>query len=354
MFRKPIEIILAGSFVVAFSVGTLVAILSYYELVFSPLIIIGLFLFTAVATFGVFLFFIEKYLNSNINLIHRIIRKEKISNKKSKRIKLSDNVIETLTKETKIWATERKKEISKLREQEEFRTEFLGNLAHELKTPTFSIQGYILTLLEGGLEDGSVNRKFLLRASKAVDRMTDILQDLDQITQLESDPSNLSLKNFDLVELVNDVIDGLDIRAKEKNITLKFSKEYAPTIVKADKGKISQVLTNLISNSIFYGKRNGETIIRLNKLEDTILIEVADNGDGIKESEIPRIFERFYRVEKSRARHIAGSGLGLAIAKHIIESHGYEIAVRSTVDVGSTFSFELELGSKAPQVSKKS
>ncbi|MEZ4936760.1 MAG: ATP-binding protein [Crocinitomicaceae bacterium] len=345
-YNRPIQVIVIGSIVVALILGALVSFLHYMDVAFTPLVLFILFVFFGLTTFAVFLFFIEKFLNSKINLIHRIIKKEKISNKKPKRIKLSDDVLEELTKETKIWATERREEISKLREQAEFRTEFLGNLAHELKTPVFSIQGYILTLLEGGLEDETVNREFLLRASKGVDRMTDILEDLDEITRLESDRTKLNLKNFDIVEIANDVIDGLKMVADEKKIRIKFAKEYSPIMIHADKGKISQVLTNLISNSISYGNEGGETIIRLNRTNDTVLVEIADNGPGIEEKEIPRLFERFYRVDKSRARHIGGSGLGLAIVKHIVESHGYEISVRSTVGVGSTFSFELDKAKK--------
>jgi two-component system phosphate regulon sensor histidine kinase PhoR len=345
-FSKPIQIIIGGSLVVAVLLGALVGLLCYFEVEFSPLLVFGLILTFGITTFLVFLFFIEKFLNNKITLIHKIIKKEKFSATKRKRIKLSDDVLEELTKETKIWATERRKEISKLREQAEFRTEFLGNLAHELKTPVFSIQGYILTLLEGGLEDESVNREFLLRASKGVDRMTDILEDLDEITRLESDRTKLNLKNFDIVELAKDVIDGLQQRADTKNISLRFGKDYSPIMVNADKGKISQVLTNLISNSISYGNETGETIIRFNRNGDSIMVEIADNGPGIEEGQVPRLFERFYRVDKSRARHIGGSGLGLAIVKHIIESHGHGINVRSTVGVGSTFSFELDKASK--------
>ncbi len=346
MFSRPIQVITVGSIVVALLSGALVSFLHYFKVEISPMVIIGVCLIAGILTFFVYLFLIEKFLNSKINLIHKIIKKEKITNTKSKRIKLTDDVLEELTKETRVWATERRKEILKLREQAEFRTEFLGNLAHELKTPVFSIQGYILTLLEGGLEDENVNREFLLRASKGVDRMTDILEDLDEITRLESDRTKLNLKNFDIVEQTLDVMEGLQMRAEDKDITIKFAKEYSPVMVHADKGKISQVLTNLISNSISYGNEGGETEIRINRLGETILIEIADNGPGIEEHEIPRLFERFYRVDKSRARHIGGSGLGLAIVKHIVESHGHEISVRSTVGVGSTFSFELDKAKK--------
>ncbi|MCF8416301.1 MAG: sensor histidine kinase [Crocinitomicaceae bacterium] len=256
--------------------------------------------------------------------------------------KITDDVIANAEIETQLWTEERNKEISKLKEQEEFRREFLGNLAHELKTPIFSIQGYILTLLDGGLEDENVNRTFLERASKATDRMVSIIEDLDQITKMEVDALKLEMRPFDIVELVTDIFESLEMIAKEKNIKLLFAKEYSSTFVIGDKPKIAQVLVNLITNSIFYGNKDGTTIVRFYKMDDIVTIEVSDNGPGIEEEHLPRLFERFYRVEKSRNRNDGGSGLGLAIAKHIVESHRQTISVRSTYGVGSTFSFSLD------------
>jgi two-component system phosphate regulon sensor histidine kinase PhoR len=251
--------------------------------------------------------------------------------------KITDDVIANAEIETQRWTEERNKEISKLKEQEEFRREFLGNLAHELKTPIFSIQGYILTLLDGGLEDENVNRTFLERASKATDRMVSIIEDLDQITKMEADALKLEMRPFDI-----DTFESLEMMAKEKNIKLLFAKEYSSTFVIGDKPKIAQVLVNLITNSIFYGNKDGTTIVRFYKMDDIVTIEVSDNGPGIEEEHLPRLFERFYRVEKSRNRNDGGSGLGLAIAKHIVESHRQTISVRSTYGVGSTFSFSLD------------
>lgn len=299
-------------------------------------------LVVGIISFVIHFYSVERFLHSRIKLIYRAIRKGKITKDSDFHISMKEDVLHNVTMETRDFLDQRNSEISKLKEQEEFRREFLGNLAHELKTPVFSIQGYILTLLEGGLEDEAVNRLFLERASKAVDRMTNILDDLDEITKLEADRINLLKKRFDIVDLAKDVMEGVDFLAKEKNISLKFAKKYEPTFVKADRGKIAQVLTNLIKNSISYGNENGETTVRFFPMEDTILIEVADNGAGIEEAELPRLFERFYRVEKSRNRNEGGSGLGLAIVKHIIESHDQTINVRSTVGVGSTFSFTLE------------
>ncbi len=256
--------------------------------------------------------------------------------------KLSDDIIADAARETTLWSDERINEISKLKVQEEFRREFLGNLAHELKTPVFSIQGYILTLLDGAIEDENVNRVFLERASKATERITNILDDLDQITRLEVDDLQMEIRSFDIVELAQEVFDSLEIIAQEKNITLKFTKFYSPITVMGDRSKIAQVFTNLISNSISYGNEKGTTIIRFYVVDDLVTVEISDNGPGIDETHLPRLFERFYRVEKSRNRNEGGSGLGLSIVKHIIESHGQRISVRSTVGLGSTFSFSLD------------
>jgi two-component system phosphate regulon sensor histidine kinase PhoR len=256
--------------------------------------------------------------------------------------KLSDDIIADAARETTLWSDERINEISKLKVQEEFRREFLGNLAHELKTPVFSIQGYILTLLDGAIEDENVNRVFLERASKATERITNILDDLDQITRLEVDDLQMEIRSFDIVELAQEVFDSIEIIAQEKGISLKFAKVYPPITVMGDRSKIAQVFTNLISNSISYGNENGTTVIRFYVVDDLVTVEISDNGPGIDETHLPRLFERFYRVEKSRNRNEGGSGLGLSIVKHIIESHGQSISVRSTVGLGSTFSFSLD------------
>ncbi len=301
----------------------------------SPLII-GLF------SYVTFYFFIKIFITEKLKILYRTIRKGKFEPNGSASFNLHDDLIAQAEFETKKWTDEKISEISKLKEQEAFRREFLGNLAHELKTPVFSIQGYILTLLEGGLEDKTVNRKFLERASNATERMTLLLEDLDNITKMEVNQIELELTSFDIVELVEDVFKELELRAESKKIELKFAKEYDRIKVKADKRKITQVLMNLIGNSIDYGNKKGTTVVRFYLMNDIVTIEVSDNGPGIDEAELPRLFERFYRVEKSRNRKEGGSGLGLAIVKHILESHNQSISVRSTIDVGSTFIFSLD------------
>ena len=340
---RPITIILGGS-ALLFLI-TLIALLitrSFFDFDRKLLLVIPA--IVGVSCYGVFYFFIRTYITEKLRILYRSIRKGKFHSKEDQSFKLSDDVIERAELETNKWTEERNAEISRLKEQEEFRREFLGNLAHELKTPVFSIQGYILTLSDGGLEDESVNRKFLTKASKATERMTMLLEDLDEITKMEVNKINLNLVNFDIVGLIQEIFDSLEIKASKKEIELKFAKEFDRIIVHADRPKISQVLMNLIRNSIVYGDMGGETIVRFYRMDDIVTIEVSDNGPGIAEEEIPRLFERFYRVEKSRNRHEGGSGLGLAIAKHIIESHGQTINVRSTIGVGSTFTFSLDKG----------
>ncbi len=339
---KPIHIVLGGSAVTMFLTFLLILFLDFRFHNLPYWLMFGLPFATGIVSFGVFYFFIKNFINDRLKLLYRSIRKGKITNPDALKFSLKDDIIANAEEETKKWAEERNFEISRLKEQEEYRKEFLGNLAHELKTPIFSIQGYILTLLEGGLEDETVNRTFLERASKATERMVNILEDLDQITKLEGETIQMDYTNFDIVELTREIFDALELKASKKGITVKFAKPYSAIIVRADRGKIAQVLTNLIINSIFYGNQEGTTEVRFYIVDDIVTVEVSDNGPGIDEQNIPRLFERFYRVEKSRNRNEGGSGLGLSIVKHIIESHGQTISVRSTVGVGSTFTFSLD------------
>jgi len=250
----------------------------------------------------------------------------------------------TLTEQVKKFATDKKLEIETLKLQEEYRREFIGNVSHELKTPLFLIQGYLLTLLDGAMNDKSIRKKYLQRAEKGVERLIYIVQDLDMITKLEVGDLNLNYSQFDIIELIENVFDLLEMKASKKNIILMFDQKYiSPIRVYADQEKIRQVITNLIVNSIKYGKQDGTTEISIENLtENKVLIRVMDDGDGIAKQHIPRLFERFYRVDKSGARKEGGSGLGLAIVKHIIEAHDEKIFVTSELKKGSEFSFTLE------------
>ena len=250
----------------------------------------------------------------------------------------------TLTKEVKKFARDKKLEIETLKIREEYRKEFLGNVSHELKTPLFTIQGYLLTLLDGAMEDKNIRTKYLERAEKGVERLIYIVKDLDMITKLEVGEINLDVTKFDIVEVIQNVFDLFEMKAANKNITLTFDTKYAkPIWVMADQEKIQQVVTNLVVNSIKYGKKGGTTEVGIEDLtKDKVIVRITDNGEGIEKQNIPRLFERFYRVDKSGARSEGGSGLGLAIVKHIIEGHDEKIYVESQIGVGSEFSFTLE------------
>lgn len=283
------------------------------------------------------------YIQERVRIIYKTIRRFKGSSS-NLNLDMSSDIVEQVNQDVMAWAESQIDEITNLRETDTFRKEFIGNLAHELKTPIFNIQGFILTLLEGGMEDPEINRKFLLKAAKNVDRMSGLLEDLDVITKMEAGNLDIELVPFDLLDIVRETIESLEPKAKRNNIELRITKgmDGSKVMVLGDAAKIVQVLTNLIVNSINYGNEGGRTVVRYYDAEDSILVEVADTGIGIREEHLPRVFERFYRVDKSRSRHAGGSGLGLAICKHIIETHGQTINVRSTYGEGSTFSFTLE------------
>lgn len=234
-------------------------------------------------------------------------------------------------------------EIETLKKEGIYRKEFVGNVAHELKTPLFSVQGYISNLLDGAMDDKELLKKYLKRAEKSVDRLTFIIKDLDLITQLESSTLKLKVTSFDIIKLTEEIIEDLEISASKRNIKIIFNKNYDKQIlVEADKNRIEQVITNLVSNSINYGSEKGTTEISFESNVEKIIVKVNDNGEGISEENMPRLFQRFFRVDVSRSRSQGGSGLGLAIVKHIIDAHNENIYVQSTVGVGSEFSFTLK------------
>ncbi|QNJ97216.1 sensor histidine kinase [Constantimarinum furrinae] len=252
--------------------------------------------------------------------------------------------MKTLTREVERFAQNKKLEIETLKVRENYRKEFIGNISHELKTPLFTVQGYILTLLDGAMKDKSVRKKYLQRASKGVERLIYIIKDLDMITKLEVGDLNLVKENFDIIKLLKTIFDLYEMKAARKNITLTFDIDYEEKVmVNGDKEKIEQVLSNLIINSIKYGKQNGTVEVSIeNLIRNKVIIRVTDNGEGIAREHIPRVFERFYRVDKSGSRKEGGSGLGLAIVKHIVEAHNEKIYIESQLGVGSEFSFTLE------------
>ena len=310
-----------------------------YDIMLSVYLLV----FLAVTVFiGVLIYLLlESFINQKIRLLYRMVQSYKMT-KIDHNIDMREDILSLTEVDILKWVKTNRAELSKLKEEEKFRREFIGNLAHELKTPIFSIQGYILTLLEGGLDDDNVNRKFLNRTLKGVERMNRIISDLDMITKFESEKIDMDFKENNLVEIGNEIIESLELKAQEKKVKIEFSKSYdSPIKVMCDKSKIGQVFQNLIMNAVNYSEPESKVVIRFINLDKNILIEVEDDGIGIEEKHLNRLFERFYRVDKSRARNEGGTGLGLAIVKHIIEAHGHKIQVRSTLSKGSTFYFTL-------------
>jgi two-component system phosphate regulon sensor histidine kinase PhoR len=283
----------------------------------------------------------------NINLLTEKIRSRYLTKEiPQKRNQLEEqDGLELLEERVDFLIETREKELRQFENVDSYRKEYLGNVSHELKTPVFNIQGYVDTLINGGLEDSTINMDYLKRAEKSIDRLISIIDDLETITQLESGGLELDWDVFDIAQLGKDIYSSLEMLAAKKNIKLELAKKYdKPVLVRADKFRIRQVLVNLVSNSIKYGKENGSTRISFSYLDDDVIIEISDNGVGIDEKHLPRVFERFYRVDKGRSREQGGTGLGLAIVKHIIEAHEKSIRVDSEVGKGTVFTFSLPNG----------
>lgn len=298
---------------------------------------IGIFLFS----FLIIQFRVEFFIHKRIKKIYDDVSLLEAASFRNKPITTDIN---TLTKEVEKFARDKKLEIETLKIREEYRREFLGNVSHELKTPLFTVQGYLLTLLDGAMDDPEISVKYLKRAEKGVERLIYIVKDLDMITKLEIGDLHVTLSEFDILELVQNVFDLFEMKAAKKSISLTFDTVYKePIMVWADREKIQQVVTNLIVNSIKYGKKDGTTEVSVEHfVKNKIMVRITDNGEGVAKHHIPRLFERFFRVDKSGARTEGGSGLGLAIVKHIIEAHDENIYIESELGVGSEFSFTLE------------
>ncbi|MFP9118856.1 sensor histidine kinase [Flavobacterium sp. RNTU_13] len=330
----------SASYISLFSAAMLTALLYFMHTVN------WLFIFVFTFSLFVFAFFVlqyrvEHFIYRRVKKIYDDISLLEASPMRSKPV-MTD--MATLTRELEKFARDKKLEIETLKVQEEYRREFLGNVSHELKTPLFTVQGYLLTLLDGAMNDKTLRKKYLQRAEKGVERLIYIVQDLDMISKMEVGDLNLNYTRFNIVELIQNVFDLLEMKADSKNIILMFDMKYIkPIMVYADQDKVQQVVTNLVMNSIKYGKEDGTTEISIEDLvNNKVIVRVKDNGEGIEQKHIPRLFERFYRVDKSGARTEGGSGLGLAIVKHIIEAHDEKIYVESNFGQGSEFSFTLE------------
>ncbi|MEP6646221.1 MAG: ATP-binding protein [Saprospiraceae bacterium] len=299
---------------------------------------IGIFSFVAIE------FILDRFIYRRIKLMYKIIRKAKTSVPDKRALKKSDDpLLDGVEKEVQQWAETQQNEIETLKTLEAYRKRFIGNVSHELKTPIFSIQGYIYTLIDGGVYDENVNMRYLERAASNVERLLTIVQDLEEISKLESEDLILDIQKFDIKSLVREIFNDLEVNARQRNVHLAFKegadKSFA---VQGDREGIRQVLTNLILNSIKYGNENGTTKVSFYVMDRQILVEIADNGIGIEEKHLNHLFDRFYRVDKSRSRESGGSGLGLAIVKHVLEAHNQTVNVRSTPGRGSTFGFTLD------------
>ena len=340
-FKKTYTFALVStSYITLFSTGFLSILLWFFHEFSLPIILVFA---ISIATFSFFViqYRVERFIYRRVKKIYDDVSLLESTSFRNQPITTD---METLTKQVKKFATDKKLEIETLKVREEYRREFLGNVSHELKTPLFTVQGYLSTLIDGAMDDKKVRKKYLERAEKGVERLVYIVEDLDMISKLEIGDVNLELSKFNIVDLVQSVFDLLEMTADKKNIILMFDRKYNKAInVFADQEKIQQVLSNLIMNSIKYGKENGTTEVTIEDLvNEKIIVRIRDNGEGIEKQYIPRLFERFFRVDKSGARSEGGSGLGLSIVKHIIEAHGEKIYVESEFSKGSEFSFTLE------------
>lgn len=329
----------------AFAISLLVGLANWY-FIRDWLIALATFAVLFIISYLLIRYFTERFIYRHIKLIYKFISQTKATKREeffNKNV-LPEKSLQEVREEVEEWAEQKKEEIEILKRNEQYRKEFLQNLSHELKTPIFAVQGYVDTLLSGAMNKEDVARKFLLNTSRNIDRLVNLVDDLDEIAKLESGEQQLYKENFVIQELIYDIFESLSLKANEKGIKTSIKKGCElPITVFADKEKIRMVLINLVDNAIKYGKQNGNIVFSCYKTADNnVLIEVSDDGWGIAEEHLGRIFERFYRTDMARSRKEGGSGLGLSICKHIIEAHHHQIHVRSTLDVGTTFGFTLD------------
>jgi two-component system phosphate regulon sensor histidine kinase PhoR len=343
MIRNPTPTLLslATAFIVAIVTGLLTWLVSQ-----QPDLAFFTFGVVSIISFVAYFYTLDIFIYRKIKLIYKTIHDVK-SHKKEvgffAKVDLDANPIGEVETEVLDWVKKSETEIEELKSQEQFRKEFLGNVSHELKTPIFNLQGYIHTLLDGAIHDPEVNIRFLEKAARSADRMSALVQDLISISQIETGQLTMEMSKFDITEMVHDIFEQLEVKAINRSIKLEIKAGCdVPFMVIGDKYRIRQVLLNLINNAIQYGKDEGQVNVGCYDMGDYILTEVADNGEGIDKEHLPRLFERFYRVDRGRSRDEGGTGLGLAIVKHIIEAHQHTINVRSTKGKGTTFGFTLD------------
>lgn len=343
-FKRSYKFAVKTSLYISLCLTAMSAVLLYFANAFEWIFMLIYALVSFLLSFFIVQYRVEHFIYKRIQKIYANVRLLDATTLTPEQV-TSD--MATLSREVEKFAEGKKLEIEALKVRETYRKEFMGNVSHELKTPLFTVQGYIETLLDGAMKDKAVRKKYLNRASKGVERLIYIVKDLDMITKLETGDLNLKMTNFDMVEVVQGVFDLLEMKAAKKNITLAFDTDYEPVWVHGDIERIQQVLTNLMVNSIKYGKNDGTTEVNISDYKkNKVVVRVSDNGEGIEQKHVPRLFERFFRVDKSGSRKEGGSGLGLSIVKHILEAHKEKIFVESVFGVGSEFSFTLEKSKK--------
>lgn len=332
----------------AFSVSLFVVLLLLSFRIFTNVHLSLLHIVVSAVSVFLITFMLQNFLTGKIHrelqTVYKNILRVTSHHSIGKRVK-DDQIIPEINRLLEEWEKNKEDEIVQLKKLETFRKEFLSNVSHELKTPIFSVQGYIHTLIDGGIDDPDVNIHYLNKASRSLDRLIAIVEDLESISKFESGNLNLEVRIFDICDLCRDVMDSLEMKARERKVTLESQPNLNKQVyVNADKERIRQVLVNLVVNSIKYGMEGGKTSIAVDDSADPVIVHVEDNGIGIGKEHLPRLFERFYRVDKSRSREQGGTGLGLAIVKHIIEAHNQKVSVTSEVGKGTVFSFTLARG----------
>lgn len=341
---NPRNIALVDAFFISMIAGLVFVVSAFISASFRLDFFIGFIIAIFSSSYLIIKYSIDKFFFEKIKIIYQTIGKLKTKREIKTKTTKSDDVLDIVNQAVLRWSEEQKKEIAELKRMADYRREFLGNVSHELKTPIFNIQGYVLTLLDGGLKDDEINVKYLQNAKKSINRLIAIVEDLEEISKFESGELKLKKETFDLNDLTQDVIEYMEMKARDNNVSIKLdspvSRSYS---VKADKKRIRQVLINLIDNAIKYGgKEKGKVTISIFDFHDYYLVEIKDNGDGIPEEYLFRVFERFFRTDAARSRQKGGTGLGLAIVKHIIEAHDQKISVRNNPGKGSTFAFSVE------------
>jgi len=335
--------VITGAYILLFVVSVTIIFTNAFTHFYTFLALLLSTMAIFLVAFLIFRFTLERFIYSKIRLVYKSIHSVKVGKKGKSQNRTDRNLIDHVQAEVENWESEKQMEIEQLKRLEVYRRDFIGNVSHELKTPLFNIQGYVSTLLDGGLEDPSINREYLRRTEKSVERLVKIIGDLDEISQLETGQLKLNIIRFDLTPLAREVVEFLEMKAHKHDIQIILNDPEKTLLVEGDRERIRQVLINIVDNSIRYGNNEGgRTKITFFDMDEHILTEITDNGIGIDTGELPRVFERFYRTGRGRAATKKGKGLGLAIVKHIIEAHHQTVSVRSAIGVGTTFGFTLK------------